>query len=93
MEDIIQETGRKQNQEFLRKFQKGNIKNLAHCTTYRKLDKDGLDTTEPTNGLQKSKSSVQYYTKMCFFTSTCKFLDNDLSHIWKIHNFHMVRKH
>lgn len=43
MEDIIQETGRKQNQEFLRKFQKGNnIKNLAHCTTYRKLDKDGF---------------------------------------------------
>ena len=42
MEDIIQETGRKQNQEFLRRFQKGNIKNLTHCTTHSKLDKDGF---------------------------------------------------
>lgn len=42
MEDIIKKTGRKQNQEFLRKLEKGKAENLARGRTHRKLSKAGF---------------------------------------------------
>lgn len=70
MEDIIQETGRKQNQGILRKFQKGNIKNLAHCTTYRKLDKDGFETVNLQMGYRSPKFRTVLHKNVLLYIHT-----------------------